>query len=333
MDALSDIARAVLYEGYILWPYRRSALKNRQRWTFGGVYPPAYSAASGGVDRARVSTQCLVEGTVDTRIDIAVRFLHIVSRQVLRATADGYSAADEIAINGNRILSWDEAVEREIAVSLSLNDLASTTVPIAIESGCLREELCDGHGSLAGAIERRWEELVGAVTVRAERIGDGLQRVTVEIANSSLFDRTDREPAMRRTLASAHAGLRVESGSFVSLLEPPEPRVDVANTCHCEGLWPVLVGDEGSRNAMLAAPIILYDYPRVAPESPGDLFDGGEIDQLLIFNILTMTNEEKEEMRATDVKACAILERCEALSSSTLRGLHGTIRSMRDVTP
>ncbi len=41
MDALRKIADAVLYEGYVLWPYRRSALKNTRRFTFGGVTPDA----------------------------------------------------------------------------------------------------------------------------------------------------------------------------------------------------------------------------------------------------------------------------------------------------
>jgi hypothetical protein len=83
---------------------------------------------------------------------------------------------------------------------------------------------------------------------------------------------------------------------------------------------------------MLASPLILYDYPRVAPESPGDFFDGGEIDQLLILNILTMSDEEKDEMRATDPKAREILERSEALSSADVQALHGTIRSLREIS-
>ena len=47
-DPIRAIADAVLYEGYVLWPYRRSALKNTQRWTFGGVYPRAHAEARDG---------------------------------------------------------------------------------------------------------------------------------------------------------------------------------------------------------------------------------------------------------------------------------------------
>ena len=45
--AVEKIANAVLYEGYLLYPYRASAVKNRQRWNFGVVYPRAYSEAQG----------------------------------------------------------------------------------------------------------------------------------------------------------------------------------------------------------------------------------------------------------------------------------------------
>jgi hypothetical protein len=77
---------------------------------------------------------------------------------------------------------------------------------------------------------------------------------------------------------------------------------------------------------MLASPIILEDFPRVAPESPGDMFDGGEIDQLLILNILALTDEEKAEMAATDARSREILERVQALTRDQLMALHGTIR-------
>ena len=41
----SGVADAVLYEGYILYPYRASSQKNRSRWQFGVLMPPAYVAA------------------------------------------------------------------------------------------------------------------------------------------------------------------------------------------------------------------------------------------------------------------------------------------------
>jgi hypothetical protein len=88
----------------------------------------------------------------------------------------------------------------------------------------------------------------------------------------------------------------------------------------------VLVGEPGERHTMLSSAIILEEYPRVAAESPGDLFDGAEIDQLLTLNILGLTDEEKAEMRATDPRAREILERTESLTQEELMRLHGVMR-------
>ena len=86
------------------------------------------------------------------------------------------------------------------------------------------------------------------------------------------------------------------------------------------------LADEHDDRTLLCSPIILPDHPQIAPESPGDLFDGGEIDQLLVLNILAMTDEERREMRDSDPRARAILERTEALTDEQLMRLHGTIR-------
>ncbi|MGA9391236.1 MAG: hypothetical protein WBV69_12390, partial [Candidatus Sulfotelmatobacter sp.] len=135
--------------------------------------------------------------------------------------------------------------------------------------------------------------------------------------------------ALMRSLVSAHVLLGVNGGRFVSLLEPPEHLRDVAAGCQNVGAWPVLVGTEGAHDTMLASPIILYDYPQIAPESPGDLFDGTEIDEILALRILTMTDEEKKEMRQSDERARKMLERTESLPMEHLMKLHGTLRELR----
>src|SRR4051812_23017223 len=109
-DPARAIADAVLYEGYILWPYRRSALKNAQRWTFGGVYPPAWTAEHPD-DRRTMHAEVLLRG--DPRCDVRIRFLHVVRRQVLR---DGHPV-DAATVGGERFLSWEEAAEREFELA------------------------------------------------------------------------------------------------------------------------------------------------------------------------------------------------------------------------
>lgn len=329
-DPVRQIADAVLYEGYILWPYRRTAVKNQQRWTFGGVYPEAHAATRGGVDdHATMRTECLLEGDAETRLGVGVRFLHVVERQVLEATPDGERPVDELEVGDQRHVSWDEATERELVLDdLGLDALARAprTLEIDIEAGTEREPLVDPAGATTGAVRRSWRALTGSIEVSAVPLEPGLHRVAALVSNTSPWRGADRADALRQTFCSTHAVLRAEGGRFVSLTDPPAELADAAAGCENRGVWPVLAGEQGDRGVVLASPIILSDYPAIAPESPGDLFDGGEIDQLLVLNILSMTDDERREMRDSDPRAREILERTEALSPDELMSLHGAIR-------
>jgi hypothetical protein len=242
----------------------------------------------------------LVEG--DPSVDVTVRFLHVVRRQVM---VDG-EPVDEATVGGERLMTWEEATERELPPG-----------PFEIAAG--RED--------EGSVVRSWRGLSGSIDVSTEALGDGLHRVTVQVANTTPFEPGTREEALAHTFCSCHVVLRARAGAFLSATDPPPG----APECESVGVWPVLVGDPPDRSTMLASPIILEDHPRIAPESPGDLFDGGEIDQMLVLNILSLTDEEKEEMGASDPKAREILERTEGLTNEQLMALHGTIRELRYV--
>jgi hypothetical protein len=82
---------------------------------------------------------------------------------------------------------------------------------------------------------------------------------------------------------------------------------------------------------MLCSPIILYDYPEVAAESPGDFFDATEIDEMLALRILTLSDEEKQVMAACDRRARAQHERTTAMSATQLADLHGATRALRAI--
>ena len=131
------------------------------------------------------------------------------------------------------------------------------------------------------------------------------------------------------SLASTHTVLGVQDGRFVSLLAPPEPLGDLAANCKNVGTFPVLVGEEGQCDTLLSSPIILYDYPQIAPESAGDLFDGTEIDEILSLRIMTLTDDEKREMSQSDDRARAMLERTETMPVEQLMKLHGVLRGLR----
>lgn len=323
-DPVRAIADAVLYEGYILWPYRRSALKNQRRFTFGGVYPPGHAHRHPD-DPAAMHTEVLLTASARARLDVTVRFLQVVRRAAAREGVDGLEEVDELEVGGERYTSWEEAVEREIAApALALSEVARTPHRAAIAVAAGREVENLGQD---GALIRSWHALEGELQVGAERLDAAdTWRVSVHIENTTPFPGGTREDALARTFCSSHTMLHASPAQFVSLADPPESLKQAAADCRNLGTWPVLVGEAKQRETVLSSPIILEDYPRVAPESPGDLFDGGEIDQLLILNILALTDEEKAEMAASDPRAREILERTEALTPDQLMALHGTIR-------
>ena len=328
-DPVRAIADACLYEGYILWPYRRSALKNQQRFTFGGVYPPGHSKRHPD-DPQRMQTEVLLQGGEGARVEVTVRFLQVVTRAAAQRRGDQLEMVDELTVDGQRYLSWEEAVEREIEVPpLSVARLRDGYVsPVAIAADTRAEDLRDRSGACVGALIRGWKELRGEVSVRGKPVADGVERVSVTIRNQTPFAGGPRAEALKRTFCSTHTMLRAQGGEFASLADPPPELREAAAACQNLGSWPVPVGEPPDRSTILSSPILLEDYPRVAPESPGDLFDGGEIDQLLILNILAMTDEEKAEMRASDPRAAEIIDRSEALSEEELMRLHGAIREM-----
>jgi hypothetical protein len=308
-DPVRRIADAVLYEGYVLWPYRRSALKNARRWTFGGVHPPGWSGRAPD-DPSAMQTECLVVGR-EPELDVRVRFLHVVRRSLRDAQGE---PADAIEAGGVRHLAWDEAAEREVAAPAAID----------VPAGRAEEPLPEG----AGTVVREWEALLGRVELTVVPVRDGLRRVRVRIENATPFAGGDREAALRRTFCSTHAVLRVREGAFVSLTDPPDELRAEAGACENVGTWPVLVGEEGDATTLLSSPIVLSDYPQVATQSPGDLFDGGEIDELLILNVLALTDAEREEVRASDPRARELLERCEGLPPEHLLRLHGVLHDL-----
>jgi len=340
--ALVDrIAGALLYEGYLLYPYRPS-VKNRHRWTYGGLYPPSYAAARGDTDAWEMQTQCLVRGGPATVLSASVRFLQLVARRVGEFDKPPtywrddepppFRHVESLRVGQDVVHPWQEAVEREIPLGdIELEDLL--TRPRWVEFSFIPareyEPVSAPGGMIVGVVEREQRRIAGGVDLSAEAVGDALFRVTVRVENRTPFRAVapeDRDEALLQALVSTHTILGVEHGEFVSLLDPPEPLRDLAAGCRNVGTWPVLVGSEGEADTMLSSPIILYDHPQIAPESPGDLFDATEIDEILTLRILTLTDDEKRSMAALDPRGRALLERTETLAREQLMGLHGTLR-------
>lgn len=355
---VEKIAHAVLYEGYMLYPYRASAIKNRQRWNFGVVYPHAYGLAQAGAEADGMQTECLVVGGPRTVLDVRVRCLHLLAREVAVPLAgdewqmvdcdpnapgswmlgsQSFHVVESLEVDGRLFQTWQEAVEREVnAPSLNLSELSGRPqrFDFTFPSSQQLEPLRDSSSRIVGVIVRRQHAVEGAIEVMLAHIGDQLFKLTVSVLNVTPFENageTSRDEALLRALVSTHTILGIRDGEFVSLFDPPAALRQAAAGCRNIGTWPVLVGEEGQRDMMLSSPIILYDYPQVAPESAGELFDATEIDELLTLRIMTLTEEEKQQMRQVDEHARRILERTETLPLEHLMKLHGAVRSLRPV--
>lgn len=341
-SVLDRIAHAVLYEGYILYPYR-PALKNRQRWTFGGLLPEAFCARNQSGDSSHLQVEVLIAGQPDTRIEAVVRFLHLTSRQVgqflppLEHWPDQVEPpsqpTDSLSVDGTLFQTWQEGEEREMV--LGEWSLAGLQSGQHRRQGFPRqrrlEPLRARDERIAGVLIREQQSLDIQAEATAVPVSEGLFRARFRVSNTTpLADAAlGREEALLRGLVSTHLLLGVEQGQFVSLMGPEPHQGAAAAACVNIGAWPVLVGIEGQRDTMLASPIILYDYPEVAPESPGDLFDGCEIDEILTLRILTLTDEEKIQAAAVDDRVRELLRRTEALGRDSLYRLHGTVRHSR----
>lgn len=345
--ALVDpIANAVLYEGHILYPYRPS-VKNRQRWTFGGLYPEAYCRTSGG-DASANQTECLVQGNSNTAFESVVRFLHISDRIVgevvppLPGWPDDkeppFRPVASLRIGDNPFHSWQEAEEREVDLGeLTVGGLSTKSLrhPFSFPAGRRFELLRGADGEVRGVLVRERRAVEGAVEVAAVEVAEGVFRLTLRVMNLTIWEGTStggRDDALLRSLVSTHAILGVRGGEFVSLMDPPECRREAAAACRNVGTWPVLVGVEGRNEMMLSSPIILYDHPQVAPESPGEFFDGTEIDEMLTLRVMTMTDEEKDAMAAVDGRTRDMLARVQGIARGQMLSLHGTVRGLRDVS-
>ncbi len=342
LELVEKIANAVLYEGYILYPYRPSATKNQQRWNFGGVYPRKFSEANNGTDAWLMQTECLVAGDEKTTVDIRVRFLQMIKREVGEPIADleddeiseaEFQTVKFLEVGGKIFQTWQEAVEREIELpSFSLSEIDGWTQQQNFTFGSNREiEVLRGEDNkIAGIIVRKQELINCRIEVSAEKVAEKLFKVTIRIFNQTPFEFGDnRDEGLMRAFVSTHKILGVGcGGEFVSLLEPPAEFSKIAAECENIGTFPVLVGEEGMRDCMLSSPIILYDYPQVSPESAGDFFDGTEMDEMLTLRIMTLTDDEKQEMRGADERTRRMLERTETMPPEMMMKLHGVMRNM-----
>jgi hypothetical protein len=317
-DAVAKISAAILYEGYILYPYRPTAIKNRQRWNFGTLYPRTYAEAQRPPEPFRLIAECLVVAGANASFNVKLNFLQLLRQP--KESSQSRTLSDPS-------LEWEEAVERTSEhYDLRLNDLVDSPLLLSLQM--------DETGLRDSQNDEQTPGLRALLTIGAEILPDGACKMRLDLQNTSQLSSGEgsrRDEALPQSFVSAHLLLSITEGEFVSLLDPDEAHRESAATCCNVGVFPVLVGEEPDRTMMLCSPIILYDYPKVAPESAGDFFDGTEMDEMLALRVLTLTDAEKQELRSGDPRARQILERTEALTPETLLKAHGVIRGLRQI--
>jgi hypothetical protein len=281
--AVEKIARALLYEGYLLYPYRQSSIKNRMRWTFGVLYPEAWCAEHAESDHSHFEMEVVALADATATVEAEARFLQLENA--------------------------DAGRER------------------VVETGALSLGALAAHSWTKGFLVA--ERTKGEIELSADALEEGAWRIRVIVRNTGLLESAEREPALLGSLVSAHAVLGIANGRFVSMTDPPSYLRSAVDACRNRGVWPVLAGKPGASDTMLGSPIILEDYPLVAPESAGDLFDSTEIDEILTLRVLTLTDAEKNEIRASGGEGMRLLEAAESLAPEHLMRLHGVIRELR----
>jgi hypothetical protein len=321
-DSAEKIAAAILYEGYILYPYRPTATKNRQRWNFGTLYPRVYAEAQNSREPSHLQAECIVIADEHAAIDIRISFLQLVSQgRSLEGTEHQTGPAVPAELT-DPSLAWEEAVEHTSDhPQLLLRELLDH-----------RQQLTLHLGTESSAAPQA--NLQALFTIHAEAVASGACKLHLELENITRLPSgvaAKRDEALPRSFVSAHMLLGITGGEFVSLLDPQASYIEAVAACTNSGVFPVLVGTEPQRTMMLCSPIILYDYPQIAPESEGDFFDGTEMDEMLTLRVLTLTDAEKEEMRNGDPRARKILERTESLTPEMMLKAHGIVRSLRQI--
>jgi hypothetical protein len=307
---VDQIAKALLYEGYMLYPYRPSSVKNRERFNFGVLYPQGYGD---GAEPWQMSSECLVRGSTCPELEVRLRFLQLQ----LRSSSESPESSGSSNI-------WHEGLEREFA-------LHPATIDCLTGAPYQREFEFPSQTQATAEYIRQQATLEGSVEIAAQPVAPDVYRIGVNVRNNTASHNSEpgRHEALLHSLVSVHVVLNVRNGEFISLLDPPHDLRPHVAQCQNSGWWPILVGDSDQRDTLLISPIILYDYPQIAPESTGDLFDGTEIDEILSLRILTLSDEEKKEIRQSDERARQILERTEAMPPEQFMKLHGAVRGLR----
>lgn len=227
-----QVADAVLFEGYVLYPYRASAAKNRLRWQFGVLVPPGWGAESEEHDFQH--TECLMEPKAGATLSVEMRFLRARRRTVQRIRPDGgFDTVPELDLDDRVLVPWDEGIEERVEVIAPVDQLLGdgVTHPFRLPAREDTAPVLDAAGRTVGRLLRRREEISGTVRLSARELDGPYRtlRLTAVVENTSDWTppegrAADRDAALPHSLVATHLLMALSAGSFLSMTDPPSGR-------------------------------------------------------------------------------------------------------------
>lgn len=322
---LENLTKTVLYEGYSIFPYHRSAIKNQKPIPFGVIYPEEYHHYNQYAP-SLMQTECVVNAESQASININVRFLHLMKTEIFKN--DNSEKENHNNFNKFSHEGW-QTIERTISSGdIQLSELLNSKRTFIVDFDSVEEtKYSTAEKDLLKSKQiNSVSKINGTITLEAFTIEKqpSVFRIRVTVINNSLMNNAEtalQHAAFNQSFISTNTILKITGGEFISEQNPSEDFKSIISQNKNIGTWPILI--EESNTAMLSSPIILYDYPKINAQSKGDLFDSLEIEEMLILHLSAMSEEEKNNIAESDEKMRAMLDKAKQVTPEELLNLHG----------
>ena len=257
LEHARKVADAILYEGYLLYPYRQSAQKNQVRFQFGVLMPPGYAGRSTTASRPPARPSAWWSAPTTRRSWSCCGSCSCSGGPCRRSRPDDGDLREvgTLYVDGTEYTGWDEAAEREQHVTVrSATCSRRTGTPSSTPARASRpQDLTDARGRRAGRLVREWAAADGMIRLHAERVAGPYQalrlRVRVENHTASRAQLRTRTDGLRQRADRRAPMIGVPGGRFLSMTDPPEWAAAEVRQCVNTGTWPVLGGPGGLRRS------------------------------------------------------------------------------------
>ena len=332
-STIETLTRTLLYEGYALYPYHRSAIKNQKPVPFGVIFPQLYSTYNPHA-HSLMQTQCIISGNKNINLKITVRFLHLVKTGLFENSADqDINTSDhlplaDIVVDGKSYHAGWQTIERTLSSGILLADqLIQNGKDMIIEFDSMTESrnLDNQNGESIAKQVYATTSIRGNVHINTVPIAgrENAFRITLTVTNATPVDnpmKISRDEVLSQSFLSTHALLETTNAKFISHQDPGEDWAPLIKACDNRNTWPILIDDEDT--TLLSSPIILSDHPQINPLSHGDLFDGTEIEEALLLHVSVLSDEEKQRISLGDEKLKAMLTKVSQVTPEELLRFH-----------